>query len=140
MRLLPIACLAALVVACAGPTAPEGTVNVTAQPAEVSPGGEVTITVENRTSSPVVPNWCGPVPLQRANGEGWSAFRWHAGPEQGLVCLGIGLSIPPGESYAMPVRLADDIPEGQYRVLLRMSIGGRGGLKTLPSSGFTVRP
>jgi len=139
MRLLPIVCLVALIAACADPTEPAGKVEITVHPAEVVAGDEVTVTVENRSSSSIMPAWCGPIPLQRANGEGWSPFRWHAGPEQRFVCIAMGLLIPPGGRYAVPVQLAEDLPPGLYRMRLDISVPGR-QVEDIPSSGFTVQP
>lgn len=106
--------LAALALAgCRNPAAADRRVEVTTDQREYRAGNSVTVTVTNVSGEPVGYNLC-VHRIERRTADGWrvaSAF-----PPPGSACIAILLTLEPGASTAVQVRLPQDLSAGIYRV------------------------
>lgn len=98
---------------CRSSTAADRFVEVTTDRREYRTGNVVTVTVTNVSAEPIGYNLC-VHRIERRTAGGWrmaSAF-----PPPGSACIAILLTLEPGASTAIQVRLPQELPGGIYRV------------------------
>lgn len=128
--------LVLLFAACSDPTsAPGDGVAVSVAPAVVAPDGTLAVTVENRTRSPVSPGFC-PLPLQERRAADWVTVRHHPSSSGSVLCAEGGLVMTRDGVYTRSFRIREPLPPGEYRLEMRVDLGGRATIVHSPS--FTV--
>jgi hypothetical protein len=91
-------------------------------------GEQMTLTFENRSASSYAFNPCARS-LERENGESWSAV-----PEEGRMCTMEAWILDPHGARSGPTELPGSLAPGRYRVVVRMSVEGPGGVASAVSA------
>ena len=111
----------------AGTSAASGTVRTDSvvlrtDKAQYHAGEQMTLTFENRSASSYTFNPC-QRSVERETGGSWSAV-----PEEGRMCTMEAWILDPHGTRSGPTELPASLAPGRYRVVVRMSVEGPGGV------------
>jgi len=120
-----------LLAACAGAAevGPDQQVSLEVQPAAVSPGAAVTLTLGNRTPWPVGYNLCTST-LERESGGSWQPV-----PEDRMCTMELRM-LDPGERSELQLELPAALEPGNYRYTT--NVEDRGSMEAVSSPPFRV--
>jgi hypothetical protein len=131
-----IAVLAMTLLCSCGPSIQSGAgegVALRVEPGEVSAGDSVTLVLANGTAGAVGYNLC-TSGLERQVDDVWQPAA------SDRVCTMELRTLGPGEETRYPIEIADGVVAGVYRLVTSIEKTDRGGLSSIGSGPFQIRP